>query len=518
MPQRNVVVNPPRVLVRRQQEADQVLDQIRQEELVVENNLTNIVERIMTRNGMNTMPRPTYSSPLSEYILQTKKPRGWKIPKYTKFGGETGESTVEHIARYLTESGDMANNEGLRIKHFPSSLTKAAFTWFTTLPPNSIDNWSTLEKMFHEQFYEGHSKISLVELSSIKRKFAETIDDYLNRFGSLKARCFTQVPEHELVQMAAGGLDYSIRKKIYPTSVKSMSQLADRVRHLERLRIEKVRHTKAKSKKEKVAYVDFDNTDPIYAVDYMSPTEADVDVAEFKSGPAYECKLLFPAKGKSPTIETSSRTPAKTYTFDVSKCEDIFDLLVKDGQILVPPNAKLPPLEQRQKRGFCKYHNYLGHTTSQCFLFRDLVQKSLQEGRLKFAAKKQKIDTDPLRQEEALFAEPVDINMVDITEVPDNTMLEESTDESPNVKLADVYQRDNEDLLGFLYRCKNKGAQVGLCPRCSALTNRVAAENFQKLQLERGRVQWNKRDLRKSSQFRPKTFVLSAAVPKGIWL
>ena len=118
---------------------------------------------------------------------------------------------------------------------------------------------------------------------------------------------------------------------------------------------------------------------------------------------------------------------------------------------------------------------------------------------MKFAARKQKIDTDPLRQEEALFAEPVDINMVDITEVPDNIMLEESIDESPNVNLADVYPRDDEDLLSFLYRCKNKGAQVGLCLRCSALTDRVAAENFQRLQLERGRSQWNRRDPRQSS-------------------
>ena len=45
--QRNVAGNPPRVLVQRHQEADQVLDQVRHEDLVVENNLTNIVKRIM---------------------------------------------------------------------------------------------------------------------------------------------------------------------------------------------------------------------------------------------------------------------------------------------------------------------------------------------------------------------------------------------------------------------------------------------------------------------------------------
>ena len=116
------------------------------------------------------------------------------------------------------------------------------------------------------------------------------MDDYLNRFRSLKARCFTQVPESELVQMAAGGLDYSIRKKIDPTFVKSMLLLVDWVWHLERLRLENVRHTKAKAKKEKVAYIDYDDTDPIYEADYISPTEAEVDVAEMKPGPTYECK------------------------------------------------------------------------------------------------------------------------------------------------------------------------------------------------------------------------------------
>ncbi|XP_058758980.1 uncharacterized protein LOC131632215 [Vicia villosa] len=267
----------PVMLVNRQQDIDQIVDNYRPDETAIENNLTMIVERIMARNGMNTsLQRPTYSSPLSVYIVQTEKPKGWKIPKYTKFGGETIESTVKHIARYLTESGDMANNESLRVKHFPSSITKAAFTWFTTLPPNSIDSWSKLEKRFHENFYEGHSKISLVELSNIKRRFLETIDDYLNRFKPLKAKCFTQIPEHELVQMAVGVLDNSIRKKIDPTFVKSMSQLDDRVRHLERLQLEKVRHTKAKTKKEKVAYVDYDDTYPIYEADFISPTEAEI--------------------------------------------------------------------------------------------------------------------------------------------------------------------------------------------------------------------------------------------------
>ena len=46
---------------------------------------------------------------------------------------------------------------------------------------------------------------------------------------------FTQVHEHELVEMAAGGLDYSIRKKLDTQYLRDMTQLADRVRQVERL-------------------------------------------------------------------------------------------------------------------------------------------------------------------------------------------------------------------------------------------------------------------------------------------
>jgi len=169
----------------------------------------------LTQNGFNLgLHTPNFMSPLHEFVTIEELPRGWKIPKFTKFGGETNESTVEHIARYLTEAGDIANNENLRMKIFPSSLTKNAFTWYTTLPLGSIFTWSQLEKDFHEQFYMGQSKISLKELASVQRKTTESIDDYLNRLRLLKARCFTQVLEHESVEMAAGGLDYSIRKKL----------------------------------------------------------------------------------------------------------------------------------------------------------------------------------------------------------------------------------------------------------------------------------------------------------------
>ncbi|XP_050915162.1 uncharacterized protein LOC127130142 [Lathyrus oleraceus] len=296
-----------------------------------EQNLEAIVERIIVRNIVSPyLQRPTYSSPLPDFVLQTKLARGWKVPKFTKFAGVTEESIVEHVARYQTEDGDKANNEDLKLKYFPSSQTKNVFTWFMTLPPQSIQTWTKSESMFHEQFYMGQSKISLKELASVKRKVIESIDQYLNRFRLLKERCFTQVPEHELVDMVARGLDYSIRKKLDTQYLRDMAQLANRVRRIECLKVEKSKAGRY-HKKEKVSYI---------AVERVSSDDEDivdmseVNVVELKPIPPYACKVLKSSNGKNPVEpERTDKYVDKTYTFDASKCDEIFDILVRDGRL-----------------------------------------------------------------------------------------------------------------------------------------------------------------------------------------
>jgi len=68
--------------------------------------------------------------------------------------------------------------------------------------------------------------------------------------------------------------------------------------------------------------------------------------------------VLRPSDGRNPVETQNDKYTPKTYTFDVTKCDEIFDLLVADGQVAVPNGLKIPPLEQCKKRGFCKYHNF----------------------------------------------------------------------------------------------------------------------------------------------------------------
>ncbi|MCI03419.1 hypothetical protein A2U01_0024458, partial [Trifolium medium] len=270
--------NPGIVLVNRNQNADEVVRNVQQNNIVGQNNLAHLVETILAQNVLNMgLHRPNFVSALSEYVLQTKLPRGWKIPKFTKFAGKIGCLQCALEAEF-TKSPALANNENLRMKYFPNSLTKNAFTWFTNLPPHLIHNWTQLERVFHEQFYMRQSKISLKELASVRRKMPEFTDDYLNRFRLLKARCFTQVPEHELVEMAAGGFDYSIRKKLDTQYLRDIAQLADRVRQVERLKAAKARSSKF-YKKEKVAYVETNGSDDEFDINYEYVEDNEVNVA-----------------------------------------------------------------------------------------------------------------------------------------------------------------------------------------------------------------------------------------------
>lgn len=139
----------------------------------------------------------------------------------------------------------------------------------------------------------------------------------------------------------------------------------------------------------------------------------------------------------------------------MTKCDKIFNLLVSYDQIVILKGLKVSPLDQRTKKGFSKFYNFLGHKTSQCVLFRDLVQNIVKEGRLKFAEKQKyqpKGESDP-KADEALFVEPLDLFMVDITK---NTKGVEPNYEE---QLKVVFPKADEELIHFLNRYKLKDSR-----------------------------------------------------------
>ena len=87
------------------------------------------------------------------------------------------------------------------------------------------------------------------------------------------------------------------------------------------------------------------------------------------------------------------------------KSDKLFDFLLEKGQIKLPDNHVMLPPEQLNKK-FYKFHNATSHSTNECRIFRQHIQRAIQQGRLKFdTPRKMKVDDNPFLGDQ---------NMVDV--------------------------------------------------------------------------------------------------------
>jgi hypothetical protein len=86
-----------------------------------------------------------YRTPYLSSYDQIPFPPRFKEPELTKFSRQDERSTMEHITLFIIQCAEVGNVDALRIRLFSSSLSGPAFSWFTSLPANSIIKWSDLE-------------------------------------------------------------------------------------------------------------------------------------------------------------------------------------------------------------------------------------------------------------------------------------------------------------------------------------------------------------------------------------
>jgi hypothetical protein len=86
------------------------------------------------------------------------------------------------------------------------------------------------------------------------------------------------------------------------------------------------------------------------------------------------------------------------FTFNVGKCDKIFDELLKNGNIKI--NHTVPFADELKCRAYCKWHNSFSHATNDCNVFYRQIQSAINDGRLKF-------------QEMQVDMEPFPMNMID---------------------------------------------------------------------------------------------------------
>jgi hypothetical protein len=105
---------------------------------------------------------------------------------------------------------------------------------------------------------------------------------------------------------------------------------------------------------------------------------------ESKKSPSAE--LIWPAKAKSSvrshSHSHSTQKEKVKFTFNIAKCDKIFNELLKHGNIKLSHIILL--VEELKGRIYCKWHGSFLHNTNDCVVFRWQIQSVINEGRLRF--------------------------------------------------------------------------------------------------------------------------------------
>jgi hypothetical protein len=111
------------------------------------NNLTNQLATIL-QESFGIEPKGqgcVYQKAYPDYYDQLPYPRGYRVPEFSKYSGEDGKTTLVHTGQFILQFGEANANGALKLRMFPLSLSDTAFTWFTSLAPNSIFTWAQFE-------------------------------------------------------------------------------------------------------------------------------------------------------------------------------------------------------------------------------------------------------------------------------------------------------------------------------------------------------------------------------------
>ncbi|KAK1603197.1 hypothetical protein QYE76_008252 [Lolium multiflorum] len=274
-----------------------------------------------------------YTKPYpNEYELIPLPPK-YRLPDFTKFSGSDGSSSIEHVSRYLAQLGTISASDELRVRFFAQSLTGSAFGWYTSLPPNSIRTWKQLEEQFHIQYHSEASEAGIADLAQVRQKRGETVSEYIQRFRTIRNRCYSvHVSEKEAVELAVVGLSSSIKDVASQADYPSLAHMVQKLSAYEQ------RHPDVYQDKFKRAVV---------------LVEADED-----EGAAGD--------------------------------REIFDLLLTEKQLKVPEGHKIPTVQELNGKPYCKWHNTFTHTTNDCRVWRQQIQMAIEKG-----AYAMKVDTHP---------------------------------------------------------------------------------------------------------------------------
>jgi len=128
------------------------------------------------------------------FVTEASLPDKWK-----GFNRDCYDGTIDpdkHMDTYTTNMSLYTIDDTILCQVFPTSLKGGALSWFTKLPPNSIDSFETLVAKFDVQFATSRPHhLTSIALVSIRQEKGESLRKFIDRFGKVAMSIRNLSPE-----------------------------------------------------------------------------------------------------------------------------------------------------------------------------------------------------------------------------------------------------------------------------------------------------------------------------------
>jgi len=172
----------------------------------------------------------SYRTPYPPVYDLIPLPNRYKVPDFTEFFGQDDTSTMEYVNRFIIQCGEAANRDELRVRLFSSSLSGSDFTWFISLPPNSVITWADPEKQFHKYFFSGVHEKKITDLVRLRQRNDKSVESFVQRLRDVKNKWYSLVlDDWQLADLAFQGLLPHIKDKYASQEFESLIHLVQRI-------------------------------------------------------------------------------------------------------------------------------------------------------------------------------------------------------------------------------------------------------------------------------------------------
>uniref|UniRef100_A0A2N9G772 Integrase catalytic domain-containing protein n=1 Tax=Fagus sylvatica TaxID=28930 RepID=A0A2N9G772_FAGSY len=291
-------------------------------------------------------------------LLKQPYPKKYVAPTFSRFDGRKGSALV-HISKFIDSMGTYAGNGDLCLREFSKSLDDRAYTWYTTLPPGSVKAWEDMVELFCGKYFQAEEKITLVNLHTTKQTNGEDLLRYIHRFRDISLDCYANYEEGELMGVCIDNMLSEFRAHLENLDISRFAQLLQKARKT-------ALSVKPHAEKPK----------------------------EKKSQPQVLTVSTVNNKHKK-SNERSFEEPPPPVPCTLEEIMAIFDKWVTDGIVKLPEISKKATEEDKKNPKFYYFHQYVHHSTADCWTLRRKFHEKIQDGTLELPQARQKVHTDP---------------------------------------------------------------------------------------------------------------------------